>query len=433
MTTIFCYRFLRFLLVGLPFVLAAAAEPIPLTLAEACTAALQNHPRISVAELRALAARQVTREVRSAFYPNLSANAVAVGTASDNTRLAAVGGLNNPSIFDRNAEGLMLTQLITDFGRTANLSGSAKLRALAEENNAQATRAQILLQVETAFFAALQAQAVLQVAEQSVATRQLFVDQVTALTRNQLRSELDLSFARVNLAEGRLLLSRAQNDRQAAFTDLATLMGLREPKDWRAVEEPLPEEDTTDVTRRIAAALSSRPELLRLRHERDAALKLAKAERALHYPTLSAVGSAGILPVHDDRLADNYAAAGLVLSVPIFSGNFFSARQKEAELRARAVDESLRDEENTLIRDVRVTWLNTQNARERLQIAGQLREHATLAYQLAEARYQSGASSFVELNQAQLNQISAEITHATTRYEYLAQRARLDFQSGALH
>ncbi len=432
MTTISYCQLLRFFFIGMPFALAGASEPIPLTLAEARTTAVRNHPRISVAELRALAARQVTREVQSAFYPNLSANAVAVGTASDNTRLAAVGGLNNPSIFDRNAEGLVLTQLITDFGRTANLSGSAKLRALAEENNAQATRALILLQVEMAFFVALQAQAVLQVAEQSVATRQLFVDQVTALTRNQLRSELDLSFARVNLAEGKLLLSRAQNDRQAAFTELSTLLGLREPKDWRAVEEPLPEDDTLDVTRLIAAALSSRPELLRLRHERDAALQLARAERAWHYPTLSAVGSAGVLPVHDDRLADNYAAAGLVLSVPIFSGNLFSARQKEAELRARAVDESLRDEENTLIRDVRVTWLNTQNAHERLQIAGQLREHAVLAFQLAEARYRSGASSFVELNQAQLNQISAEITHASTRYEYLAQRARLDFQSGAL-
>ena len=409
-----------------------AADPISLTLTEAREAAWRNHPRISVAELKALAARQVVRETQAGFLPNLSANFVAVGTASDNTRLGALGSLNNPSIFDRTAGGLMLSQLITDFGRTANLSGSAKLRAQAENDNVQATRAQIYLQVEAAFYASLQAQAVIHVAEQTVTTRQLFLDQVTALAGNQLRSELDVSFARVNLDEGRLLMSRAQNDLQASQSQLATLMGLREPGNYQFVEEPAPMAVTTNVSVFIARALESRPDLLRLRHERDAAQRFARGEKAAHYPTLSAVGSAGVLPVHDNRLADNYAAAGVILNVPLFAGNLYSARQQEAELRARAVAESLRDEENNVIRDVRIAWLNTQNAADRLQITAQLRENSRLAFKLAEARYRSGESSFVELNRAQLNEISAEITHTTTKYEFLLQHAVLDFQTGQL-
>src|SRR5262249_32228442 len=153
--------------------------------------ALHNHPRISAAELRALAAHQVVREARSGFFPTISGSVVAVGTAGDNTRLAAIGGPKNPSIFDRNAEGLTLTQLITDFGRTANLTGSAKLRAAAEEKNTQATREQVLLEVDAAFYAALEAQSVAKVADQTVATRKSFLDQVTALASNQLRSDLD--------------------------------------------------------------------------------------------------------------------------------------------------------------------------------------------------------------------------------------------------
>ena len=143
---------------------------------------------------------------------------------------AAIGALNNPSIFDRNAEGLVLSQLITDFGRTANLSGSAKLQAQAEADNAQATREQILLAVDASFFAAQQAQSVTRVAEQTVATRQVFLDQVSALATNKLRSDLDVSFARVNVDDAKLLLSKAQNDVQAEFARLANLMGLREPK-----------------------------------------------------------------------------------------------------------------------------------------------------------------------------------------------------------
>src|SRR5437016_4312064 len=87
----------------------AAADPPQLTLFQAHEAALHNHPLISVADLKAMAARQVTREARSGFFPNLSGNVVSVGTANRNTRLSALGALNNPSIFDRNAEGLLIS------------------------------------------------------------------------------------------------------------------------------------------------------------------------------------------------------------------------------------------------------------------------------------------------------------------------------------
>src|SRR5262249_44292018 len=154
-----CYRLALAVLFGLGFNIASAEDGPALTLQEAHETALRNHPLISVADLKALAAQQYTRQVRSAFFPNLSGNVVAVGTAGDNTRLAAIGALNNPSIFERNAEGLVISQLITDFGRTANLTGSAKLQAEAAANNAQATREQILLAVDAAFYAAVQDQA----------------------------------------------------------------------------------------------------------------------------------------------------------------------------------------------------------------------------------------------------------------------------------
>jgi outer membrane protein len=394
---------------------------------------LRNHPLISVADLKALAARQFTRQVRSGFFPNLSANVVAVGTTENNTRLAAIGGLNNPAIFDRNAEGVMISQLITDFGRTANLTGSARLQAEAAANRAQATREQILLSVDAAFYAALQAQSVTRVAEQTVTARQVFLDQVSALATNKLRSDLDLSFARVNVDEAKLLLSKAQNDLDAAFAQLSTIMGMRESKSYRLVEQPLPPEVSTNVSDFVQQALRSRPDLLSLRNQREAGLKFAREEKALRYPTISAVGSAGVVPIHDPQLPDNYAAAGVVMSMPLFAGGYYSARQQEAELQAQADEASLRDLENNVIRDVRIAWLNTQNAFDRYRITGQLLENARQSYTLAQARYQNQISSIVEFNQAELNLLSAQIAYANTQYEYLIERSALSFQIGALH
>ncbi len=303
-------------LAGLALSSAGAEELPPLTLEEAHETALRNHPLISVADLKTLASQQVLKEVRSGFFPNLSANAVAVGTTENNTRLSAIGALNNPAIFDREAQGLVISQLITDFGRTANLTGSAKLRAQAAANSAQATREQILLAVDGAFYSAQQAQAVTQVARQTVTARQVFLEQVTALVSKGVKSDLDLSFAKVNLEDARLLLSKAQNDLDAAFAQLSNLLGLRESRAYHLVEEPMPPEVATNVANFVEQALSYRPNLLSLRNQREAALKQARAERDARFPTVAAVGSAGLAPIRDSALPDNYAAAGVIVSLP---------------------------------------------------------------------------------------------------------------------
>jgi outer membrane protein len=425
----------RWILSGL-MVLSAVNAPADdtnrLSLRDAEDMAIKNHPKITEAELVALASKQVVREVRSAYFPTVTADATAVGSAGDNTRIAA-GGLNNPLIYNRNAEGVTISQLITDFGRTANLTSSAKLRSQAQAENAEATRAQILLEVSAAYYDALQAQSVLEVAKQTVATRQLVFDQVSTLATNLLKSGLDVSFAKVDLEGGKLLLANAQNDLQAGFARLNNLLGGRDDPDWLLVDEPASNGPPPDATELIQTALRERPDLLQLGYERDAAAKFARAERDLNYPTIIALGSAGVIPLREpDELKSDYAAAGVNLSVPIFNGFLFSARRNEADLRAEAAAENLRDAQNNVIRDVRVAVLNVNYAVERMTLTEQLLESANEAFDLAEGRYKAGLSSIVELSQAQLNQTEAEIAQAKAKYEYQTQNAMLSFEVGDL-
>jgi outer membrane protein len=103
------------------------------------------------------------------------------------------------------------SQLISDSGRTPNLVATSRLQAKAAEHTTQATRYDVLLDVNRAYFGVLRAQALVKVARETVAARQLLVDQVTALFQNKLRSELDVSFADVNLSQAQLLLLQAQD------------------------------------------------------------------------------------------------------------------------------------------------------------------------------------------------------------------------------
>ena len=425
----------------LPAQVPAAAPPAagaegpapaqPLTLAQAHAIAVHNHPDIAAANYRAQAEHQVFVQSRAGLLPQVNLYGSQVHAGGENTRLMA-GGLNNPTVFSRTAVGAGVSQLITDFGRTANLAASSRLQASAADHSALATREQVLLEVDRSYFGALQAQGVQAVARQTVDTRQLLLDRVSILAANKLKSDLDVSFAQVGLEDARLLLEKAQNDVDSTLAALSTVLGYREQRPFTLADEAsVPVPAAADVASLIGQALRDRPELASLRDQRDAALHLARSLRDARLPTISAVLAAGDAPSHDVRLPDTYSAGGIQVSVPLFAGGFYQARQREAELRARAAAESLRTVEDNISRDVRIAWLSLNNARERRRTTGQLRRYAARAYELADARYRAGSSSIVELSQAQLVLTAAQIDEATARYEVLIREADLNFQIGA--
>ncbi len=404
---------------------------VRLTVKDAEALALKNNPAISVARLSALASQQVTREVSSNLWPQTYANLTGVD-ARNNSRITA-GNLNNPIVYTRAAAGVTVSQLITDFGRTTNLVAGARLQAKADEQNAAATKEDILLAVDQAFYNALQTHAVLRVAEQTVASRQLLSDQVSALTKSKLRSDLDLSFANVNLAQAKLLYLDALNNDQVSAATLSAILGYPTVEAFELVndDEPLAP-PPADVDPLIAEAFSKRPEILALEFQSESAERLHSAERDQLYPTISALAAFGDSPVRDDRVYGPYAAAGVNVEIPVFNGFLYSAKSREADLRAQATRQRLIDLRNRISRDVRTSWLAASTAFDRANVSEQLLAQANLALDLAQTRYKLGLSSIVELSQAQLQQTQAEIGNAQAGYEYRLALSVLRYQTSGL-
>ena len=410
---------------------ASAQTGERLSLKDAEQRALAGHPSVRAAQEAAQAAAQSVREVRSAYWPTIYGSLTGAA-APDGTRIAA-GALNNPSIFDRLAAGVTATQLVTDFGRTHDLVQTQVLRASAQDQDVTLMRAQVMLDVDRAYFDTLRAQAVLRVARQTVDARQLVVDQVSALASSGLKSGLDLSFARVNQSQARLLLVQAQGDVQAAFAALSAAMGSAQQATFALVEEPMVAPAADDAAVLIAQALKDRPDVSAERLADQAAAKFVDAEHALALPTVAAVGVAGVTPLRDTAaLNDHYSAAGLNVTVPFFNGGLYSARRAEAAYRAQIADDVLRDLENRVARDVTLAWVRSTTARQRMDLTNELVTQASDALELAQSRYNLGLSSIVELTQAQLNETEAEIGQAAARYDYQIRGTELRFQTGAL-
>jgi outer membrane protein len=409
--------------------IAAAQGPARLTLAEAQRLAIANNPQFSAAKYNAAAVYQLAPQYKAAYAPSLTGNLTGVG-ADNGSRLAA-GGLNNPVVYDRIGSGLSVGQMITDFGRTGNLVAMAKLQASAADQVTESTRADILLNTSRAYFAVLRAQAVLTVAQQTVAARQLIVDQITTLAESKLKSTLDVSFSNVNLADAKLLLVQAQNGLKASEADLAAAIGLPDTN-FTLQEEAMPPQLPARIDELIRQAIDSRPELKSLRLQQSAAERFTKAEHDLYYPSIGVVGTAGFVPTGVENVPSRYGAIGMNISIPILNGGLFRARQTQAEMKAKAAAENVNDLANRVTRDVRVAYLNATTAYDRMALTQQLLDQAKLAVELSQTRYDLGLGSIVELSTAQLNLTSAQIADASAKYEYQAQRILVDYQVGAL-
>jgi outer membrane protein len=396
---------------------AQAQTGTPLTLQQAEAIALKNNPQITIGKLHALEAQQFVRETRSALLPNAYLSLTGVDS-NPGSRIAA-GGLNNPIVFPRAAGGAAVSQLVSDFGRTTNLLSSSEFQAKAEDKNAAATAADITLAVDQAFYNALETRELVKVAQGTVDARQLIVDKLQALTDAKLKSELDLSFTKVDLARAKLLLLEARNNYQTELAALSAILGYQDQQNFQLVEEatqitlPAP-----DVQPLILQALQQRPEIIALQYSVESAQKNSNAEHDLWRPTVSALGVVGEAPVRDDHIPNWYGAVGININIPIFNGFLYNARAKAADLQTEVNRQKLTALRNNIARDVRISWQDSNRAYERLSVTQQLREQASLALDLAQARYNLGLGSIVEFSQAELQKTEADIADTDAKYQY---------------
>ncbi|MFL6352197.1 MAG: TolC family protein [Bryobacteraceae bacterium] len=408
----------------------------PLSLQEAEAMAVKNHPRVLASQANYLRADQIITETRSAYYPALNGD-VTGSQATDNSRIGA-GFLSSSRLFNRLGYGITLSQLITDSGRTPNLVATSKLQAEASRQDYQATQHDIITAVEQAYSETLLSQQLVKLAEQTVATRQAVVDQVSELMRNKLKSQLDVSFAEVSLSDAKLMLLRAQARLGSAYANLGQALGIQQSIRFQLTDEPMPPNPPKDPEGLIAQALENRPELKSLRLQREADRKYVRAEADLKLPTVSLTGVAGFLPLIDPENANpaispEYEGAAVNVQIPIFNGHLFSARRRAAEYQLQAADERVRDLKDRVARDVRTAWESARTAYEAIGATALLLQQANLALDLAQGRYNLGLAAIVELTQAQLAQTQAQVENLNAKYEYQEAYAGLQYTLGSLH
>lgn len=417
-------RFLQLL-----FVVAAAPalsqeSPHPpvvevLTLADAERIAPEQSPLLDQANARTRSAQARADAASSAWWPQVRLNAgYDRGTANQGSS-ARVPDPKAPSLdtFDQLTAGVSADHLVWDFGRTTGTVGAARSTAEARSFDEEQTRRQVLASVRQAYFEAVAARALRDIAQQNLDNQLRHEEQVNAFVDIGRRPEIDRAQIRSQVANARLDLVNAEADRSNARVTLARTAGLHSvPRDVEPTLAAVVEGEDGDAKALRDEALAARPDLRSLEAQIESARRTVAATRGDYWPSISVGVGADARGSAIDGLGPN-ASAGVSMAWPLFEGFRTNADVRGAEADVNVL-EATRDNARLQIEsDVESARVSVVAAREAVAAAQLAVDAARTQLDLAEARYENGAGNVIELADAQLalNQAAGKKAQAEAR------------------
>jgi len=406
----------------------------PLTLKQAQEIALMGHPDILSSKFQIKAGQEEILQTEARYFPQIYGDAAGVApNKKTNARIGAgtVEGITNPLILKHVSYGVVVNQLITDFGQTSNLVSAAKSGVEAKIAKSLSVRDRVIFTVTRAYYNQLLAQEILTVAQETHEVRNTLLEKIQLLYQAKLKALFDVDITRQSVDEANLLVLNAQNDLDDAQAELSQAMGYGELQHFSLTEKISTHPYTSKLEPLLKIAKQSNPDLITLRAEVLEKKFQYESAQAENYPTVSAAGYAGMNPVREkSQMNSSYATAGVTVDVPIFTGGLITAKERKKLFEMKAVEKELISKENKLMRDVRVAWNNVQSSYQNISVLKELFLNNVKGLELAQASYEFGLISIVDLVQEHLRKTQSEVSFTKARYEYLINRSLLNLLLG---
>lgn len=394
--------------------------------------AQQQDAELRAAEAEYRAILEARPLARSSILPQVSADAELGAFYSDPDGASSFDG-------SRREIGLSLNQSVFDRRNTIDLR-QADLRIDQAAADLDAARQDLILRVAEAYFGVLVAQETLEFrrAEREAISRQLEQTQrrfevgLIAITDvKEAQAQFDIAAAEEIAAENALNLAQEQ---LAVITNqyYDRLAALGEVLDMVAP-------DPDDPQQWVDAALQANQELLARRLATETAREQIARQRAEGLPTLglaasvSDTGFSGTGGEAQGRFIDSTDAnIGLRLDIPLYTGGRVSALTREAREQFEAAQEALVLTERRTVETTRSSYLSVVANASRARALAQALESTRAAFESAEAGFEVGTRTQVDVLLALREVFRAERDYAEARYGYLLDTLRLQRAIGSL-
>jgi outer membrane protein len=416
------------LVLSLAFAQAATPATAPLTLDEALELARAN-PQLAQAQASVLQARGQLGISRSGFLPSGSAGAKAGWTGTN------LGASPSSVLYDTYNATITLNQTLWDFGRTLGAYLAARDQERAARAGVDATWIAVELNVRTAYYTVLATEALVAVADQTVASNQRQLDLARGQFEVGQRPRFDVTSADVNLQQS--IISQITAHDGVILTRIALSQAVGQDVSKRTLELPaVPQDLDLDVPRLMDEALSVRPDLLAAELQISAADQNLSAAKSAWYPILGVSASylwnnsrypvAGGLPSPD---SNSWNILGTI-TWPFLNGGADMGRV-DVQSGALASTRASRDLLLLQVRsDVEQAVTTVNEARARRAVATKLVGQAKENLELAEGRYQAGLGNIIDVTTSQTSYTSAQAQEVKAVFDLATAWAQLQHAIG---
>lgn len=318
------------------------------------------------------------------------------------------------------------------WGRLAAVGSAASADLQASVADLAAARLSLVGQVCKAYFAAVTAAELQQLAESSVASFEATAADVRERYRSGVRPALDVQLAELNVSQARANVQLRKEELARTLRQLDVLAG-RYPAGEQVFALELPQQVPEVPAGIPSELLQRRPDLAAAERRLAAAGCRLDAARAALYPRISLTASGGTSTDDLKNAADSdfrVWSLGANLVQPLFQGGALRAEVERNEAVQRellanwtgAVLGALADVESALTAEALLA--------ERERALDDAARHARLAAGLASERYRQGISDFLAVNDSQRQSFLADTALVAIRQQRLANRIDLHLALG---
>ncbi|HEY3450249.1 MAG TPA: TolC family protein [Myxococcales bacterium] len=402
----------------------ARAQAAPLTLAEAEDSARTRQPDLARARSNTAAA---AARVEQAYAPLLPQLATSAGYALQTNNSTAVPGNNSWAPTNRFTFAVSASETIWDFGSNwyrYKASGAS----LESQKQTEATQLSLaVLQARASFFQARAGRALVKVAEENLASQLRHLEQIDGFVRAGTRPEIDLAQVRADVANARLQLVNAQNTYAQAKAELNQAMGVERSTEYEVADEQLPALEGEDASEEalVEQAVKTRPEMHALEQQAVAQGLQIRSTQANYWPSVGV--STGLNNVGIDSLVDtawNWNL-GATLTWSFYTGGSTRAQVRELEAGKSGLEAQLSSQRQQVRLEVVKARLGLVAAKASVEATAQAVENTRQRQTLAEARYQAGVGSILELQDAQVAGTNAQGQAIQAAFNVSLARAQL--------
>jgi outer membrane protein TolC len=412
----------------------AADAPLEMSLRRAVEIAGSPEGNVNV-QLAAEGVRQAesrSAEARASLLPDISGS---FGERSQTASLEAVGlrftspipGLSFPrrvgpfTTMDLRASA---SQTVFDFASLRRWQAS-KVGITASKSDAARVSDAVAGQVARAYMAALRGDADVETAEANIALSEAVLKQADDQKAAGTGTGIEITRAKVQLANDRQRLIQAQNADRAAHLQLLRAIGMRLDAEVRLTDRleyrPV---DAVTLEQAKAQALRERPDLKAQQEREENARVSANATNAERLPSLQAFGDygttgAGFYSTLPTR------TIGVSLKVPIFDGGRRGARRAESSSQYRQEKARTSDLQEQVELDVRLALDALRSAEDQVTVAREGLELANNELAQARRRYDAGVAGSLEVTDAQTRLERARDNQTAALYQYNVSRVDL--------